>query len=333
MEYQRLGNTGLTVSRICLGCMSYGDPDATLPGGTLRWEWALREDAARPFFKRALELGINFFDTANVYSFGASEEITGRALRDFARREEVVIATKVFFPVRPGPNGGGLSRRAILQEIDASLERLGTDYVDLYQIHRWDPATPIEETMEALHDVVRAGKARYIGASSMHAWQFSKAQHVAERHGWTRFVSMQNHYNLLYREEEREMAPLCLDQGVGMIPWSPLARGRLARAPEAPRTKRTASDRYATTLYGATESADARVLAEVDRIAKARKLPHAQVALAWLLRKEGITAPIIGATNTEHLDAAAGAVGVELTNEEMTALEAPYVTHPVAGFV
>ena len=236
VEYRRLGNTGLSVSRICLGCMSYGDPAATVPGSTLRWEWALREDEARPFFKRALELGINFFDTANVYSFGASEEITGRALRELARREEVVIATKVWGVMRPGPNGGGLSRKAILHEIDASLKRLGTDYVDLYQIHRWDGATPIEETMEALHDVVRTGKARYLGASSMHAWQFAKAQYVAEHHGWTRFVSMQNHYNLLYREEEREMIPLCRDQGVGLIPWSPLARGHLARAPEAKAT-------------------------------------------------------------------------------------------------
>jgi aryl-alcohol dehydrogenase-like predicted oxidoreductase len=332
MEYQRLGNTGLAVSRICLGCMSYGDPDATLPGGTMRWEWALREDAARPFFKRAVELGINFFDTANVYSFGASEEITGRALRDFARREELVIATKVFWAMRPGPNGGGLSRKAILHEIDASLKRLGTDYVDLYQIHRWDGATPIEETMEALHDVVRMGKARYLGASSMHAWQFAKAQHVAERHGWTRFVAMQNHYNLLYREEEREMAPLCRDQGVGMIPWSPLARGRLARAPEAPGTKRSAADRYAQTLYSATAEADRRVLTEVDRIAKARALPHAQIALAWLLQQEGVTAPIVGATKMEHLETAVGALGVQLSKDDIAALEAPYVPHPIAGF-
>ncbi|MGZ8408603.1 MAG: aldo/keto reductase, partial [Hyphomicrobium sp.] len=243
MEYRRLGNTGLTVSRICLGCMSYGDPAATVAGSTLRWEWALKEDEARPFFHRAIEHGINFFDTANVYSFGASEEITGHALQEFARREEVVIATKVWGVMRPGPNGGGLSRKAILHEIDASLMRLGTDYVDLYQIHRWDGATPIEETMEALHDVVRMGKARYLGASSMHAWQFAKAQHVAEKHGWTRFVSMQNHYNLLYREEEREMVPLCRDQGVGVIPWSPLARGYLARSPEAKGTKRSETDR------------------------------------------------------------------------------------------
>jgi aryl-alcohol dehydrogenase-like predicted oxidoreductase len=331
MEYQRLGNTGLTVSRICLGCMSYGDPSATLPGEAMRWEWALKEDAARPFFKRAVELGINFFDTANVYSFGASEEITGRALREFARRDEVVIATKVFWAMRPGPNGGGLSRKAILHEIDASLKRLGTDYVDLYQIHRWDGATPIEETMEALHDVVRMGKARYLGASSMHAWQFAKAQHVVERHGWTRFVSMQNHYNLLYREEEREMAPICRDQGVGMIPWSPLARGRLARGPEAKGTKRSETDRFGTTLYSSMAEADRRVLAEVDKMAKTRRLPHAQIALAWLLRKEGVTAPIVGATKMEHVETAAGAVGVHLSQEEMTALEAPYVAHPIAG--
>jgi 1-deoxyxylulose-5-phosphate synthase len=332
MEYQRLGNTGLSVSRICLGCMSYGDPAATVPGATLRWEWALREDEARPFFKRALELGVNFFDTANVYSFGASEEITGRALGDLARREEVVIATKVWGAMRPGPNGGGLSRKAILHEIDASLRRLRTDYVDLYQIHRWDPATPIEETMEALHDVVRAGKARYLGASSMHAWQFAKAQHVAERHGWTRFVSMQNHYNLIYREEEREMVPLCRDQGVGLIPWSPLARGRLARGPEAPPTKRSEKDQFGKTLYARMAEADHRVIAELDSLARARRLPHAEVALAWLLRKDGVTAPIIGATRLEHLDAAAAALQVQLSEEEMAALEAPYVPHPVAGF-
>ena len=332
MEYRRLGNTGLTVSRICLGCMSYGDPAATVAGSTLRWEWALKEDAARPFFMRAIELGINFFDTANVYSFGASEEITGRALRDFARREEIVIATKVHGAMRPGPNGGGLSRKAILSEIDASLRRLGMDHVDLYQIHRWDQATPIEETMEALHDVVRMGKARYLGASSMYAWQFAKAQHVAERHGWTRFVSMQNHYNLLYREEEREMAPLCLDQGVGMIPWSPLARGRLARGPEARGTKRSETDRFGKTLYAAMAEADARVIAELDRIAKARALPHAQIALAWLLSKAGVTAPIVGATKLEQLETAAGAIGVQLSNEEVAALEAPYMPHPIAGF-
>jgi aryl-alcohol dehydrogenase-like predicted oxidoreductase len=312
--------------------MSYGDPDATLPGEAVRWEWALREDESRPFFKRAIELGINFFDTANVYSFGASEEITGRALREFARREDVVIATKVFSPMRPGPNGRGLSRKAILHEIDASLKRLATDYVDLYQIHRWDDATPIEETMEALHDVVRAGKARYLGASSMHAWQFAKAQHVAERNGWTRFVSMQNHYNLLYREEEREMAPLCRDQGVGMIPWSPLARGHLARAPQAKATKRAETDRFGKALYSSMAEADQGVLAQVDALAKARKLPHAQLALAWLLQRDRVTSPIVGATKMEHLEVAVGALGVKLSVEEVRALEAPYVAHPIAGF-
>jgi aryl-alcohol dehydrogenase-like predicted oxidoreductase len=330
MEYQRLGATGLVVSRICLGCMSYGDPDASLPGQP-SWKWALREDDSRPFFKRAIELGINFFDTANIYSLGASEEITGRALKDLARREDVVIATKVWGAMRPGPNGRGLSRKAILHEIDASLKHLGTDYVDLYQIHRWDDATPIEETMEALHDVVKAGKARYLGASSMWAWQFAKAQHVAETNGWTRFVSMQNHWNLLYREEEREMAPLCRDQGVGMIPWSPLARGKLARAPEA-KTARTETDQFGKRLYAAMEEADARVLSSLDAVAKARALPHAQVALAWLLHKDGVTAPIVGATKMHHLEDAVSAVAVKLSSDEMRALEAAYAPHPVAGF-
>jgi len=332
MEYRRLGNTGMVVSRICLGCMSYGDPDAAVEGSALRWEWALREDAARPYFRRAIEHGINFFDTANIYSFGASEEITGRALREFARREEIVLATKIWGVMRPGPNGGGLSRKAILHEIDASLRRLGADYIDLYQIHRWDPATPIEETMEALHDVVRMGKVRYLGASSMYAWQFAKAQAAAEKHGWTRFVSMQNHYNLLYREEEREMIPLCRDQGVGLIPWSPLARGYLARPPKAQGTKRSETDRFGKTLYFSMADADQRVLAAVDQVAGARKLPHAKIALAWLLRKDGVVAPIIGATKMEHLETAVEALGVQLSAEEGAALEAAYVPHPVAGF-
>jgi aryl-alcohol dehydrogenase-like predicted oxidoreductase len=329
MKYQRLGTTGLTVSRICLGCMTYGDPDATMPGEAMNWKWALREDEARPFYKRALELGINFFDTANVYSFGVSEEITGRALRDLTRREEVVLATKVWGTMRPGPNGRGLSRKAILHEIDASLKRLGVDYVDLYQIHRWDGATPIEETMEALHDVVRAGKARYLGASSMWAWQFAKAQHVAEKHGWTRFVSMQNHWNLLYREEEREMVPLCRDQGVGMIPWSPLARGKLARPRDA-QTIRMETD-FGKRLYVATEEADARVRAAVDEVADARKVPPAHVALAWLLQKEGVAAPIIGATKMHHLEDAVASLELTLSPEEVKKMEAPYVPHPVAG--
>jgi aryl-alcohol dehydrogenase-like predicted oxidoreductase len=311
--------------------MSYGDPAAGLAGEGARWEWALREDESRPFFKRALELGINFFDTANIYSLGASEEVTGRALKALARREDVVIATKVWGAMRPGPNGRGLSRKAILHEIDASLTRLGTDYVDLYQIHRWDDATPIEETMEALHDVVRMGKARYLGASSMYAWQFAKAQHVAKTNGWTRFVSMQNHMNLLYREEEREMVPLCRDQGVGMIPWSPLARGKLARARGAS-TKRSETDRFAKMLYSAMDEADNRVLDQVDKLATSRKLPHAQISLAWLLQKEGVTAPIVGATKMEHLESAALALSVELSREEKKALEAAYVPHPVAGF-
>jgi aryl-alcohol dehydrogenase-like predicted oxidoreductase len=267
-----------------------------------------------------------------VYSCGASEEITGRALRDLARREDVIVATKVWGRMHPGPNGRGLSRKAILQEIDASLKRLGMDHIDLYQIHRWDPNTPIEETMEALYDVVRMGKARYIGASSMHAWQFAKAQRTAERHGWTKFVSMQNHWNLIYREEEREMAPLCRDQGVGLIPWSPLARGRLARPPEAASTKRSETDRFGDLLYSATVEADRRVLAALDDLAGLRRLPHAQLALAWLLSKQGVTAPIVGATKVAHLEAAVGALEVELSPEEVRALEAPYVPHPIAGF-
>lgn len=332
MKYQRLGSTGLVVSRICLGCMSYGNPDAELPGVPMAWKWALREDEARPFYKRAIELGINFFDTANVYSFGASEEVTGRALKQLARREDLVIATKVWGAMRPGPNGRGLSRRSILHEIDASLRRLQTDYVDLYQIHRWDPETPIEETMEALHDVVRAGKARYIGASSMWAWQFAKAQHIAERRGWTRFVSMQNHWNLLYREEEREMAPLCRDQGVGMIPWSPLARGILARPRGGGTTLRSETDAFTRRVYSAMEDADQRVLAAVDEVATARKAPHAHVALSWLLGKGGVTAPIVGATKMQHLEDAVAAVELSLTEDEVKKLEASYVPHPVAGF-
>jgi aryl-alcohol dehydrogenase-like predicted oxidoreductase len=331
MQYTRLGNTGLSVSRLCLGCMSYGDPNRTIPGALLKLDWALNEEAARPFFKRALELGINFFDTANVYSYGASEEVTGRALRDMARREEVVVATKVWGQMRPGPGGGGLSRKAILHEIDASLTRLGMDHVDLYQIHRWDPATPIEETMQALHDVVRAGKARYLGASSMWAWQFAKAQSVARERGWTPFVSMQNQYNLLYREEERDMIPLCRDQGVGLIPWSPLARGLLARGPQQPATKRLESDRFTRNLYLTQAQADSPVLAAVDQVARSRGAKHASVALAWLLGKPGMSAPIVGATKTEHLDDAVAALDLDLSEAEVKALEGPYTPHVVTA--
>ena len=321
MKYSRLGSSGLVVSRVCLGCMSYGVPER----GT--HEWTLPEDDSRPFIRRALEAGINFFDTANYYSDGTGEEILGRALADFARREEVVLATKVFYPMRPGPNGGGLSRVAIMHEIDASLRRLGTDYVDLYQIHRWDPRTPIEETMEALHDVVKAGKARYIGASSMWAWQFAKAQHVAELHGWTKFVSMQNHYNLVYREEEREMMPLCLDQGVGCIPWSPLARGLVTRDPGA-QTARTGTDLYAATLYG---TANMEIVQNVARIAEARGVSRAAVGLAWVARHPAVTAPIVGATKPQHLDDALSSIDLVLSDEEVALLEQPYTPQPVYG--
>ena len=332
MQYARLGTTGLKVSRICLGCMSYGDPDRPAPDGSRRWPWALHEDDARPFFKRAFDLGINFFDTANVYSAGASEEVVGRALKALTRREDIVLATKVHGAMSAGPNGQGLSRKAIFQELDASLKRLDTDYVDLYQIHRWDYDTPIEETLEALDDVVRAGKVRYIGASSMYAWQFSKALYLAERHGWARFVSMQNHYNLVYREEEREMNALCRDQGVGLIPWSPLARGRLARGATAPAaTSRAQTDRFGKMLYGSSADADAGVLERLHEVATARGLPHSQIALAWLLAK-GVTAPIVGATKMQHLEDAVAAVEVKLSDEEVRKLEEPYVPHAVAGF-
>src|SRR3954451_15762454 len=305
MNYTKLGNTGMDVSRICLGCMGFGDAE--------RWvhKWVLDEDNSRPIIKKALELGINFFDTANVYSLGTSEEILGRALRDFANRDEVVIATKVHGRMHDGPNGAGLSRKAILSEIDKSLKRLGTDYVDLYQIHRWDYHTPIEETMEALHDVVKAGKARYIGASSMYAWQFLKALHVADNHGWTRFVSMQNHMNLLYREEEREMLPLCEDQGIGVIPWSPLARGRLTRPWDA-ETARSETDEFGATLY---QDDDRLIVERVAEIAQARGVSPAQVALAWLLQVPQVTSPIIGATKAQHLEDAFAAVDLELTDE------------------
>src|ERR1700754_65172 len=323
MEYTRLGSTGLQVSRVCLGMMSFGSTS---------WrDWVLDIDAARPLVRSAVEAGITFFDTADVYSLGVSEEVTGTLLAElFPRREDYVLATKVFSSMSDRPNDSGLSRKHIMASIDASLRRLGTDYVDLYQIHRWDPETPIEETMEALHDVVKAGKARYIGASSMYAWQFAKAQFTADLGGWTRFVAMQDHYNLIYREEEREMHPQCLDQGVGVIPWSPLARGRLARVPDQPgtTTRSSGGDPIADRLYN--ESDDAVVQAVAD-IAKARDLPLAQVALAWMLHQEAITAPIVGATKPGHIEDAVAAVDVELSDEEIAALEAPYVPHPVLG--
>lgn len=322
MDYVKLGRTGLDVSRLCLGCMTYGAPDRG------RHAWTLPEDQARPLIRRAVESGINFFDTANSYSDGASEEILGRALREHTRRDEVVVATKCFFPWRPGPNGGGLSRKAIFNAIDASLARLGMDHVDLLQIHRWDQATPIEVTMEALHDVVKSGRARYIGASSMAAWQLSKAQHVAERHGWTRFATMQPHYNLLYREEEREMLPLCADQGLGVIPWSPLARGLLARAPQE-RSPRRDTDEVARRLYDKAAEADARVVARVGDIAARLGRPRAQVALAWVLANPVVTAPIIGVTKPGHLDDAVAALSLELGAEDVVALEEPYLPHRV----
>ncbi|MDH2424049.1 aldo/keto reductase [Sphaerisporangium sp. TRM90804] len=322
MDYVRLGGTGMRVSRICLGMMSYGDPS---------WqEWVLDEERGEPLVRRAADAGVTFFDTADVYSSGVSEEVTGRVLRKiFPNREDYVLATKVFFPVGKAINDSGLSRKHIHAAIDASLRRLGTDYVDLYQIHRWDDHTPIEETMEALHDVVRAGKVRYLGASTMYAWQFAKAQHVAEVNGWTRFVSMQNHYNLLYREEEREMVPLCVDQGVGMIPWSPLARGLLARAGSADQgTTRAGSDWRIENLYGGPS--DAAVLERVAETAAERGVAPARVALAWLLAQPGVTAPIIGATKDRHVDDAVAAASLSLTDKELAYLAEPYQTRPIA---
>ncbi|MBM7691684.1 aryl-alcohol dehydrogenase-like predicted oxidoreductase [Peribacillus deserti] len=325
MKYTKLGNTGLDVSRLCLGCMSFGVPERG------SHQWVLNEDQSRPIIKKALDFGINFFDTANVYSDGTSEEIVGRALKDYASRDEIVLATKVHGRMHQGPNGSGLSRKAIMSEIDNSLRRLGTDYVDLYQIHRWDYHTPIEETMEALHDVVKAGKARYIGASSMFAWQFLKALHVAERNGWTRFVSMQNHLNLLYREEEREMLPLCKEEKIGVIPWSPLARGKLTRDWEET-TARSETDEFGKTLYAATEAADRLVVEKAAQIAEKRGVPRAQIALAWVLQKEPVTSPIIGATKMYQLEDAVSALDISLTPEEISSLEEPYVPHPVLGF-
>ncbi|PTW48108.1 aryl-alcohol dehydrogenase-like predicted oxidoreductase [Sphingomonas faeni] len=325
MDYTKLGSTGLDVSRLCLGCMTYGIPARG------NHAWTLDEETSRPILRAAVEAGINFFDTANVYSDGTSEEIVGRALKDFTRRDEVVIATKVHGRMRPGPNGAGLSRKAIMAEIDASLTRLGTDYVDLYQIHRFDYDVPIEETLEALHDVVKAGKARYIGASSMFAWQFATMLHVSEANGWTRFATMQDYLNLLYREEEREMLPLCDAEGVGVIPWSPLARGRLTRDWDQT-TGRSQTDEFGKTLYAHTVEADRKVVETVATIAKERDVPRAQVALAWVLAKPEVSAPIIGASKTAHLDDALAALELGLTDREIARLEEPYVPHAVVGF-
>ncbi|HEF4772312.1 aldo/keto reductase [Burkholderia multivorans] len=325
MEYVKFGSTGLEVSKLVLGCMTFGEPSrGTHP-------WTLPEAESRPIIRRAIEAGINFFDTANMYSDGTSEEIVGRALCDFAKRDEVVIATKVFYRMRPGPNGAGLSRKAIMTDIDQSLKRLGTDYVDLYQIHRWDDSTPIEETLEALHDVVKAGKARYIGASSMYAWQFAKALYTSRQHGWTRFVSMQNHLNLLYREEEREMLPLCEAEGIAVIPWSPLARGRLTRNWDES-SERQQSDAVGQRLYDATADADRAIVDAVAAIAAARNVPRAQVALAWVAQKRGVTAPIVGISKLPQLDDALAALDLKLTDDEIATLERPYVPHAVAGF-
>ncbi len=323
MEYVKLGNTGLDVSRICLGCMGFGDT---------KWmhKWVLDEEQSRPVIKKALELGINFFDTANVYSGGVSEEIVGRALRDFANRDQIVIATKVHGRMHEGPNGAGLSRKAIMSEIDKSLRRLGTDYVDLYQIHRWDYQTPIEETMEALHDLVKAGKARYIGASAMYAWQFQKALYVAEKNGWTRFVSMQNHLNLIYREEEREMLPLCRAEKIGVIPYSPLAGGRLTKDPQE-KTHRSETDQIAKQKYDATADTDRVIIDQVAAIAQQYGVSRSQIALAWLLQKEPVTAPIVGATRISHLEDAAAALSIQLTPEDIASLEEPYVPHRIVG--
>jgi aryl-alcohol dehydrogenase-like predicted oxidoreductase len=325
MEYTKVGNTGMDVSRICLGCMGFGDAERG------SHKWVLGDEESRPVIQKALELGINFFDTANIYAGGTSEEILGRALNDFANRDEIVVATKVWGRMRPGPNGAGLSRKAILSEIDHSLKRLGMDYVDLYQIHRWDPSTPIEETMETLHDVVKAGKARYIGASAMWAWQFQKALHAAERHGWTRFVSMQNHLNLIYREEEREMLPLCREEQIGVIPYSPLASGRLTRDWSSESTLRSETDQIAKSKYDKTAETDRGVVERVAETAEKHGVPRVRIAIAWLLQKEPVTAPIIGATKITHLEDAVGALSVKLTEGEVAYLEEPYMPHPIVG--
>ncbi len=331
MDYVNLGKTGLKVSRICLGCMTYGTPaTGELKGG--RHAWTLNEEESQPFLRQALDLGINFFDTANVYSSGDSEAVVGRFLKANTRREAVVIATKVHGVMRDEPNGRGLSRKAILYELDQSLSRLQTDYVDLYQIHRWDYETPIEETLEALYEVVKAGKVRYIGASSMYAWQLTKALYLADLHGWTRFVSMQNHYNLLYREEEREMIGVCKAESIGVIPWSPLARGRLTRAWQGEATKRLETDKFGNTMYAKTEEADRQVVDRLGHVAEQRGVPRAQLALAWLLSKPIITAPIVGATKPHHLPDAVAALSLRLTPDEVASLEELYVPHPVLGF-
>jgi aryl-alcohol dehydrogenase-like predicted oxidoreductase len=331
MDYVNLGKTGLKVSRICLGCMTYGSP-ATGPVKGGRHYWALNEEESQPFFRQALDLGINFFDTANVYSSGDSEIVLGNFLKANTSRASVVIATKVHGVMRDDPNGHGLSRKAILHELDQSLLRLQTDYVDLYQTHRWDYETPVEETLEALHDVVKAGKVRYIGASSMYAWQFAKALYLADLRGWTRFVTMQNHYNLLYREEEREMTGLCLAEGIGVLPWSPLARGRLTRAWQAETTKRSETDRFGNSMYSRTEEDDRKVVDRLGEIAEKRGVPRAQVALAWLLSRPAVTAPIVGASKPHHLQDAVAALSVRLEPGEISALEEPYTPHPVLGF-
>jgi aryl-alcohol dehydrogenase-like predicted oxidoreductase len=328
MDYVNLGKTGLKVSHICLGCMTYGDPEAD----NQKRQWVLNDAESRPFLRQALDLGINFFDTANVYSLGASEEVVGRFFKENVRRESVVIATKLNGPMRDEPNGKGLSRKEIFFELDQSLRRLQTDYVDLYQIHRWDYETPIEETLEALHDVVKSGKVRYIGASSMFAWQFTKALYLADLHGWTRFVTMQNHYNLLYREEEREMIPCCQAEGIGIIPWSPLARGFLARPWQGEHTKRRDTDHVANKLYAPTEEADGKVVSQVAQIAAQRGVSQAQIALAWLLGKPGVTAPIVGASKPVHLQDAVAALSLRLTPDEIKSMEEPYEAHDVLGF-
>jgi 1-deoxyxylulose-5-phosphate synthase len=325
MEYTKLGNTGLDVSRVCLGTMGFGVPSERWPQ-----KWVIDEEKSRPIIKKALELGINFFDTANVYSDGMSEEFVGRALRDFANRDEIVLATKVHFPMHDGPNSIGLSRKTIMSEIDKSLKRLDTDYVDLYITHRWDYNTPIEETMEALHDVVKAGKARYIGASAMYAWQFLKANHIAEKNGWTKFVSMQNHLNLMYREEEREMLPLCKEEKIAVTPYSPLASGRLTRD-WSETTLRSETDNVQKTKYDATADADRFIVERVVELAEKHDVPRSHIALAWLLQKEPVTAPIVGATKISHLEDAVASLSVSLTPEDVAYLEEPYVPHAIVG--